>query len=123
LISLDGDLGAKPEILQLSREKKAEKLLGLLDPPLKKRSTIWTWAPPNLSGKPGDIAEAIRKAISPGLFQITPREWLAYHNGNEVVAIQTLLLGFWCISAHIKQLDSEKYKRVEKVSLHNSYRG
>ena len=88
LISLHGDLGAEPEILQLSREQKAEKLLRLLDPSQKKKqSTMWTWAPPNLSGKPGDIAEVIYKVISATFFQITLREWLTYLDGNEVAAI------------------------------------
>jgi hypothetical protein len=123
LISLHGNLGAEQEILQLSREQKAEKLLRLLDPLQEKHSAMWTWAPPDLSGKPDDIAEAIHKVISATFFQITLREWLVYLDGNEVAAVNRLLLGFKSISAYINQLTPKKYKMVEKVSLHNSYRG
>jgi hypothetical protein len=117
LIFLHGNPDAEQDILHLSREEKAEKLLRLLDP-LQKRHSMFTWNHPALSGKPDDIAEAIRKAISAIFFQITLREWLVYLDGNKVAVVNTLLTAFKSISAYIKQLPPKKYKMLEKVGLH-----
>lgn len=116
LISLHGNPNA--EILQLSREKKAEKLLRLLDPLQEKQSAIWTWNTPVLSGKPHDIAEAIYKVVSAAFFQITLREWLVYLDSEKVAVVNRLLIAFNSISAYIKQLTPEQYKMLEKASLH-----
>ncbi|KAE9373836.1 hypothetical protein N431DRAFT_438968 [Stipitochalara longipes BDJ] len=118
LISLHGNPDAEQEILQLSSEKKAKKLLRLLDPLQEKQSTMWTWNPPDLSREPHDIAEAIYKVVSPTFFQITLREWLVYLDGEKVAVVIRLLLAFKSISEHIKQLPPKKYKMLEKI-LHS----
>lgn len=120
LLSLHRNPSAEQEILQLSREEKAQKLLRLLDPFPDRHRTIWTWNHPSRSKEPKDIAEAIHKVISAAFFQITLREWLVYLDGNKVAAVNRLLLAFRSISTYIKeleQLDPKKHQMVEKVSL------
>ncbi|PVH71139.1 hypothetical protein DL98DRAFT_112780 [Cadophora sp. DSE1049] len=106
------------DILQLSGEEKAEKLLGLLDPAQERKSTMWAWSPPVPSGKPGDISEAIYNVISSAFFQVTLREWLAYLDGSKVAAVDWLLIAFGSISTYIQELDPQKYNMLEKVTLH-----
>ncbi len=105
-------------ILQLSGEEKAEKLLRMLDPVQERQRTIWTWIPPALSRKPDDIAKVIYNAIFPTFFQVTLRQWLAYLDGSNVAAVDLLLIAFKSISTHIKQLPRQEYEEVKKVSLH-----
>ena len=117
LASLHEVPGAQ-DILQLSGEEKAEKLLRMLDPVQERQRTTWTWSPPDLSRKPDDITKVIYNAIFPTFFRVTLRQWLAYLDGSNVAAVNLLLIALKSISTHIKQLPRQEYEEVKKVSLH-----